>query len=55
VADVGVPGSVAQVDVVVEQLPQAEMLGEGGRQDEPGVGHQSLVVKGHRHGVEAVG
>jgi len=51
---VGVPDGVAQVDVVVEQLPQAKVLGEGGRQDEPGVGHQALVVEGHRDGVEAV-
>jgi len=49
------PDGVAQVDVVIEQLPQAEVLGEGGRQDEPGVGHQSLVVEGHGYGVEAVG
>jgi len=55
VAHVGVPGSVSQIDVVVEQLPQAEVLGQRGRQDEPGVGHQSLVVEGHRDGVEAVG
>jgi hypothetical protein len=47
-------GRVAQVDVVVEQLPQAEVLGQRGRQDQPGVGHRMLVVEGHGQGVEAV-
>ncbi len=54
-AHVGVAGRVAQVDVVVEERQQAEMLGQGGRQDQPGVGHRMLVVEGHGHGVEAVG
>ena len=40
------PGA-SQVDVGVEQLAQAQPDREGGRQQQPSVGHESLVVKGH--------
>jgi hypothetical protein len=39
------PGA-SQVDIGVEQLAQAQPDREGGRQ-QPSVGHESLVVKGH--------
>ena len=29
----------------VYESPQTQMLGEGGRQDQPGIGHQAVVVK----------
>jgi hypothetical protein len=34
------PGGVAQVDVIVEELSQAEVLGQRGRQNEPGAALQ---------------
>ena len=46
-AGVGPPRRVAQVHVAAVQLLQAEVLGQGGRQDEPGVGHQVRVVELH--------
>ena len=55
VAHVGVPGSIAEVHVVVEQLTQAEVLGQRGRQDQTGIADQAPVVEGHGDGVEAVG
>ena len=32
--------------MTVYEFPQAEVLGEGGRQEQSGVGHQAVVVKG---------
>ena len=29
----------------VNQLGQAQMLGEGGRQEQTGIGHQAVIVK----------
>ena len=49
----GVPGGIAQVDKVVEELQQAQVLGQGGRQNEPGVSHCVGVVEGHDHPVQA--
>ena len=54
VADVGVPGGVAQVDVLLEQLPQAHVLGERGRQHQPGVGYRVGIVEGHGDAIEGV-
>lgn len=31
--------------MTLDELAQAEMLGQGGRQQEPGVGHQTVVVE----------
>ncbi len=45
---------MAQVDVVVEELTKAEVLGQRGRQNQPGIGDQALVVEGHADGVQAV-
>jgi hypothetical protein len=39
-------GCLPQVDVGVEQLAQAQPDRQGGRQQQPGVGDQPLVVKG---------
>jgi len=47
------PGASPEVDVVVEQLTQAQVQGQGGRQQEPGVGHRVGVVEGHDQGVQA--
>jgi hypothetical protein len=41
--------------MLIDQLPEAEVLDQGGRQEEPRVGHQAVVVKGRGDPVEAVG
>ena len=46
------PGGAAQVKVPVNQLGQSQVQGQGGRQEQPGIGHQAVVVKGD---VDAVG
>jgi hypothetical protein len=43
-----------QIDMGVEQLAQAQPDRQGGRQQQPGVGDQPLVVKGDRDFVGAV-
>jgi hypothetical protein len=48
------PGRLPEVEVRLDQLAQAEMRGERGRQEEPGVGHQAIVVEGRIEPVEAV-
>ena len=55
VADVGPAHCRPQVEVLIDQLPEAQMLCQGGRQQEPGSGHQAVVVEGRVEPVEAVG
>ena len=43
-----------QVEVLLDELLQAQVLHQGGRQQEPRIGHQTLVVKGRFKPVEAV-
>ena len=38
----------------VKQLGQAQMPGQGGRQDQPSIGHQTVVVKGDGDAVGVV-
>jgi hypothetical protein len=54
VADVGPSGSLAEMDVLIEELAQSEMLGQCRRQHQARVGHQMLVVEGHVETVETV-
>ncbi len=35
----------AEVNVMVDEFPQAQVPGEGGRQEQAGIGHQAMVVK----------
>ena len=49
---VGPPRRAAEVEVTVDEFPQAQVLGEGGRQEQAGIGHQAVVVKG---GADTVG
>ena len=42
----------AQVEVPVNQLGDAKVQGQGGRQDQPSIGHQAVVIKGD---LDAVG
>ena len=42
---VGPPRRDAQVEVMVDEFPQAQVMGEGGRKEQPGIGHQAVVVE----------
>ena len=53
--DVGASRRIAEVDVLVEELPQSQVLGQRRRQHQAGVGHQMLVVEGHLKPVESCG
>ena len=46
------PRRIPQVEVMVNQLTQAEIQGQCGRKDQPGIGHQAVVVEGY---LDAVG
>ena len=35
----------AEVKVMVDEFPQAQVPGEGGRQEQAAIGHQAMVVK----------
>ena len=30
---------------MVDEFPQAQVMGEGGRKEQPGIGHQPMVVE----------
>ena len=48
------PGARPQIEVPVNQLGQAKMLGQGRRKDQTGVGHQTVVVEGDPDAVGTV-
>jgi hypothetical protein len=54
VAAVRMARLVAEIEVAVDQLPKAEVVSQRGRQHEPRIGDQAVVVKGHLEPVEAV-
>ena len=43
---------ISQVNIVVHQLAQSQMMGQGHRQEQPSIGHQAMIVEGH---VDAIG
>jgi hypothetical protein len=45
---------MAQVQVPVNQLGQAKAQGEGGRKNQPGIGHQAVIVEGDADAVGVV-
>ena len=45
VARVRPPRGIAQVEALLDEFGQAEMPGQGGRKEQPGVGHQAAVVE----------
>ena len=47
-ADVSPPRRAAEIEVLPEELGQAKAQGEGGGKDQPGIGHQAVVVEGRR-------
>ena len=54
VAGVGPAWGPAQVQMPVNQLGQAQVLGEDGRKQQPGVVDQAVVVEGNLDAVEVV-
>ena len=46
VAGVGPAREISQVNVKVHQFAQTQAQGQGGRQDQPGVGHQAVIIEG---------
>ena len=48
------PGARPQVEMVVDQFGQAEMLGQGGRKEQSGIGHQAVIVEGDADAVGVV-
>jgi len=55
VAGVGGARRATQIDVLVDQLPEHEPLGQGGGQDETGVGDRVVVVEADRDLIGTVG
>jgi hypothetical protein len=53
-AAVGLPRLAAEFEVALDELPEAEMLGQGGWQQQPGVGHELRPVERQLNPVEAV-
>jgi hypothetical protein len=45
---------IAQVEVGIKEPQKPQVLRQGGRQHEPGIGHQMLVREGHLNRVETV-
>ena len=39
------PWRAAEGEVIVDEFLQAQVMGEGGRQEQAGIGHQAVVVK----------
>ena len=54
VAGVGSAWGAAEVEVLPEELGEAKAQGEGGRKDQPGIGHQAVVVEGDADAVGVV-
>ena len=46
VARVRPPRRISEVNVAVDELTQTQVLGEGHRKEQPGIGHQTVIVEG---------
>ena len=46
VARVRPPRRISKVNVVVDEFTQTQVMGEGDREEQPGIGHQAVVIKG---------
>ena len=55
VAHVRPAGSPAQIEEPIDQSLQAQVESQGGRHEEPGIGHQVVVVEGRINPVDGVG
>ena len=40
------PRRISEVNVAVDELTQTQVLGEGHRKEQPGIGHQTVIVEG---------
>ena len=40
------PGASPRSEALLDEFGQAEVVGQGGRKEQPGVGHQAAVVEG---------
>ena len=40
------PRRICEVNMVVDEFTQTQVLGEGDREEQPGIGHQAVVVEG---------
>jgi hypothetical protein len=47
-------GRSAEIDGALDEVPKAELRSQGGRQGEPRVRDQAIVIEGHIESVEAV-
>ncbi len=45
---------ISQVNAAVHQLAQSQTMGQSDRQDQPSIGHQTVVIKGDLDAVEVV-
>ena len=48
------PRRICEVNVVVDEFTQTQVLGEGDREEQPGIGHQAVVVEGDLNAVGMV-
>ena len=54
VTSIGSARGAAQVNVAVDQLGQTQALGQGDRQEQSGIGHQAMIIKGNLNAVGAL-
>ena len=48
------PRRIPQVNVVVDQFTQTQVLGQGGRKEQPGIGHQAVIIEGDLDAVRVI-
>ena len=53
--DISPPGGVSQVEVLLDHLPQPQVLSQSGRQEQAGIGHQTGVIEGDSQTIQSVG
>ena len=54
VSRVGSTRRISQVNVAVHQLTQTQMVGQGNRQEQSGIGHQTVIIEGDVDAVRVV-
>ena len=45
---------IPQVNVMVHRLAHTQMMGQGDRKQQPGIGHQAVIIKGNLDAVRVV-
>ena len=51
----GWPSASAQVNVAVRQFIQTQALGQGGGQQQSGIGYQAVIIKGDMDAIGVLG